>query len=664
MRSWLASILVFLVSTPLLAQTAKPQTSTTTTTTTTTTTKPKTAPKKRAAAPKAAAKPSTASEIKTLREAVSTQQQQIQMLRDELQKRDSAMQQVQQQLNSLQSTAQQAQSTAHAAEDCCKSNGEALGALRTNVGTVETTAKATATSLLADEKRISALESPLAIKYKGITITPGGFVSANLNWRKNNQNLDNFGGFNALPFNGSSNAHLSELRLTGRYTRASLLAQGKFGGSAVQAYYEMDFEGAAQTANETTTNSFQPRIRELWANVDAPGGVSFSGGQTWSLITANRTGVGPRGLMLPAHISASLVVGWHYTRQSGFRVYKTWNLADKKKFYVAFAAENGQTTFAGATPAGFTVWGLQGSAAISPGTAANCNNAPTAATIGSGASTISVTGSAPCSTFAAGLSSNGAPDLIGKIAFEPGWGHFELGVLGRFFRDRVALTASAGNSNAGTNHTTPGAGVSFNAVLPVVAKKVDVVITTLGGRGIGRYSPNTTDVTIRPDGTLQPLLGYSGAVGIETHPTPKFDFLIYAGDEYIQRSPYYTGGTALLPTGVGYGLVSADLRGCQMEIPTVATNATLVTTTTGSTAVLTAGTGPGCAASNRNLMEVSPGFWYRFYKGPAGTIQFGAFYGYFRRSVWAGRLDATGATKGGPTGEQHEILTAFRWYFP
>jgi hypothetical protein len=248
MRSWLASILVFLVSTPLLAQTAKPQTSTTTTTTTTTTVKPKTAPKKRAAATPKAPAPTTASEIKTLREAVSTQQQQIQMLRDELQRRDAAMQKMQGQLNTLQSTAQQAQSTAQAAEGCCTSNGEAIAALRTNVGTVQTTATATATSLQADEKRISALESPIAIKYKGITITPGGFISANLNWRKNNQNLDNFGGFNALPFNGSSNAHLSELRLTGRYTRLSLLAQGKFGRSAVQAYYEMDFEGAAQTA--------------------------------------------------------------------------------------------------------------------------------------------------------------------------------------------------------------------------------------------------------------------------------------------------------------------------------------------------------------------------------------------------------------------------------
>ena len=67
MRSWLACILLFLVSAPLLAQTAAKSQTSTTTTTTTTTTKPKA---KKATTKKPAAKPTTASEIKTLRDAV------------------------------------------------------------------------------------------------------------------------------------------------------------------------------------------------------------------------------------------------------------------------------------------------------------------------------------------------------------------------------------------------------------------------------------------------------------------------------------------------------------------------------------------------------------------------------------------------------------------
>jgi hypothetical protein len=567
-----------------------------------------------------------------LRKEFEAQQQQIQQLRDEAQRRDAAMQQLQQQLSALQSTAQQAQSAAQTATSASEQNQAALTKLQSAVGTVETSTKATATAVQAAEKKVTGLESPLSIKYKGVTITPGGFISANVNWRKNNQNLDNFGSFGAIPFDGSSASHLSELRLTGRYTRISLFAEGKTKTFAAQGYYEMDFEGAAQTANENQTNSFQPRIRELWANVDAPHGVSFAGGQMWSLITSNRIGVGPRNMLLPAHINASLTVGWHYTRQNGFRVYKKWDVTDKKKVYLAFAVENPETTAVGSIPTGFTVWGTQGRPVVSLGAAANC--APDTVT----------TGLAPCSTIAATTSVDAAPDLVAKVAIEPGWGHFELGAIGRFFRDRVAPSTATGTSDAGVNHTSKSGGISFNGVLPVVPKKVDVVFTTLGGRGIGRYGTiGVQDVTYRPDATLQPILGYQATVGVETHPYPKLDIDIYGGNEYYQRSPYYTGGTALLPTGVGYGLVSADLRGCTQEIPAA---------------------GVACAASNRDVWQISPGFWYRFYRGPAGTIQYGMFYSYYRRYLWTGRLDATGATRGAPQAEQHEILTAFRWYFP
>src|SRR5665811_2561810 len=99
MRSWLASILLLMVAAPLLAQTAAtPQTSTTTTTTTTTT---KAKKKPAAMAKKPMAKPTKETEMNALRDAVSAQQQQIQMLRDELARRDADMQRVQQQVDSL-----------------------------------------------------------------------------------------------------------------------------------------------------------------------------------------------------------------------------------------------------------------------------------------------------------------------------------------------------------------------------------------------------------------------------------------------------------------------------------------------------------------------------------------------------------------------------------
>ena len=589
------------------------------------------------------AKPTAATELNTLRDAVSAQQQQIQMLRDELARRDAAMQRVQQQVDSLQSVAGRVQ----AAEACCKDNGDALAALKTNVASIQTTATATANSLQAAEKKITALESPLAIKYKGITITPGGFISANGIFRSKAQNLSNASTFAGMPFSGQPLSHLSELRFNARYSRLSMLAEGKWGGNKVQAYYEMDFEGAAQTANENITNSFTPRVREAWANVDTASGWSFAGGQTWNLLTANRTGVGPRGLMLPAHIDASLVVGFHYAREGTFRVYRTVNLEDKKKLYFAFSLENPQTVCvssstacAGTLPAfpllpggaqpALTLFGLQGSA-----------GQPSAI--------------APNGGFAAPVSVNWLPDMAGKVALEPGWGHFELGVIGRFYRVRISDPSVTGVNNAGSNQTTNSAAVSFNAVMPVVAKKVDVVFTSLVGQGIGRFGPGGgSDVTIRPNGSIEPLRGGQFYAGIEGHPTPKLDLYIYYGNEYYGRARYATGGNlagtvapTLIPNGIGYGYEGQGLGGCRVEFASAAP-------TPGSL---------GCTSSTRDIYEITPGFWYRFYKGPAGTIQYGMFWEYTHRGLWRGRVTTAGDLGAFPA-IQNTVLTAFRWYFP
>lgn len=627
MRSWLACILVFLVSAPLLAQTAKPKTSTTTTTTTTTT-KPKTTAKKKATAPAKKA-PSAASQMKTLQDAVTAQQQQIQMLRDELQKRDSSVQQLQQQVNQLQSTAQQAQSTAQSAASASEQNQAAINKLEGTVTTVQTTATTTSTGLTAAQKSIKALESPLAIKYKGITITPGGFLSANAIYRQHNQNLSNAQTFSAIPFSGTTNSHLSELRMNARYSRLSLLAQGKFHNSNVQAYYEMDFEGAAPTGNETITNSFTPRVREAWMNIDGPNGWSFAGGQTWSLITANRTGIGPRGLMLPAHIDASLVLGFHYAREGTFRVYH-----NGKKVFVAFAIENPETTSA---CSGSTV----GTTALCTATSVGSNTL-----FGLQGSAGQPSASAPNGGFAAGISVDQSPDLVGKIAFQPGWGHFEIGAIGRLFRVRIANSTITPVFNAGRNNTNYGTAVTFNGVMPIVAKKADIVFETLYGRGIGRFGGGGgSDVTFKPDGGLMPILGFQGYAGLELHPNPNWDLLLYYGNEYYQRTQYLTTGSisgTTIPNGQGYGYIGQDLRACRVEFPV---------------------SGTACTASTRDIYEITPGFWYRFYKGPAGTIQFGAFWEYIHRSTWGGRVGPGTVTAGIPA-QQNEVITSLRWFFP
>jgi hypothetical protein len=91
-----------------------------------------------------------------------------------------------------------------------------------------------------------------------------------------------------------------------------------------------------------------------------------------------------------------------------------------------------------------------------------------------------------------------APDLLAKVAFEPGWGHFEIKALGRFFRDRIASTAT---TSAHTN-TTEGYGVGFGALVSFATKKLDISLEALVGQGIGRYGTSGL-----PDATLSPTTG-------------------------------------------------------------------------------------------------------------------------------------------------------------
>ncbi len=551
---------------------------------------------------KAKAKPTTPranAEIKALREALDTQQQQIQQLRDEVQKRDANLQQIQQQLTALQTTAAQAQRTAETATTNGQDTAARLTQVQTTVADLSATETKSAAAMQKAEKRISDVEQPAQIHFRGITITPGGFLAANTVFRLHNENADVLDTYGNIPFSGTANSHLSEFRFTARHSRVSLMFEGKIHDWKATGYYEMDFEGAAPTANQVQTNSFQPRIRHAWAQVAMKNGLSFQGGQAWSLLTANRKGISPTTVYIPLTISASYNVGHTYARQTSFRVTKDFN----DKAWVAFAVENSETVLGAQLPSG-TFSGFVG----------NFNT------------------TAPGNGFAAGTSTNLGPDLIAKVAFEPGWGHYEIKALGRFFRDR--FTATGAPSSSVHTDVTGGGGLGFGIILPVIAKKFDLVLNGIGGRGIGRYgTANGSDVTVRPNGTIVPILSYQTLVGFELHPTSKWDFWLYGGNEYFGRAAYVaSSGTALIP--VGYGSPLNNLSGCASE-------------TAGAT----------CQAQNRDVWQVQPGFWYRIWRGKEGTVQYGMSYSYVHRRPWAG-------TGGKPVGINNIVMTSFRYYLP
>jgi hypothetical protein len=501
---------------------------------------------------------------------------QLQAEHDRVQQLLDAVQQLQQQVRSLQNATGQTPTQAA---------GDNVPAKQVSSAAVESTTN-----------HPSNPDEPLAIHFRGITLTPGGFLDATGIYRMRNENADGISTFGSIPFAGTANANLSEFRGTGRETRLSLLAEGKVNDWKASGYAEIDFEGAAPTANEIESTSFQPRSRQLWGQVEFNNGFSISGGQTWSLLTTNRKGIALRQEWVPNTIDLQYVVGYNWARQWSVRATKNFN----DKMWAAVSIENPETTLSVTNPPP-NIFGFNTSAnATTPASGFTLSNTP-------GAN---------------GISTDLAPDLIGKVAFEPGWGHYEIKSLGRFFRDRLN----------GHNNYTVGGGLGIAAVLPVT-KKVDVIAEGLAGDGIGRYASGVgSDVTLRPDGNIVPIRTLQTMLGVEAHPGSLWDFYVYGGNEYYSRPAYVNA--AGLP--VGYGSPLNNNSGCQLEVP---------------------GTLP-CGAQNRTLWEIEPGYWHRFYKGSAGTIALGMSYSYIQRSAWVG----SGGLQ--PRGNENMVMTSFRYYLP
>ena len=568
-------------------------------------------PEKKAAATStakkaAAKKPTVEQQLQQLTNQLTEQQTQIQQQQTQIQQLQQTntdlQKQVQQQTADFQSSVKQASQEAAAAQDGVKS-------LHTTVTDLQSTTQATANALLENKKGVQALENPLAIHYKGLTITPGGWLESTFLVRSRNENSDITSNFGSVPLNGVANSNLSEFQASARGSRPIIVATAMTGSTKLTGYWEMDFLGQAPTANFVETNSFSPRQRQLWMQAEFKNGVTFTAGQFWSLMTTDRKGIATRSEFIPTTIEGSYVVGYTYVRQNAVRVTKDWN----NKVWGAFEIGNAQTTYATSyTPANLMGFNTSSNALTPNGSTLNY-----------------LAGSAY------GLSTNLSPDFIAKVAFEPGYGHYEIKAIGRVFRDRIASTA---DTTGGTN-VTAGGGVGWAAILPILPKKVDFIFEGLAGNGVGRYgAANQADVTVKPNGDIVPLPAINSLAGFEFHPTPKLDVFLYGGDQYVGSERYTAKNAEGKIVPAGYGSFLVNNTNCGVE-------------------VIPEG-GAACGAQNKNVWDVTSGFWYRIWKGPFGTLQYGMQFEYISRTAWS-------AVKGGaPTGNDAVGLTSIRYYLP
>ncbi|HEX8925592.1 MAG TPA: hypothetical protein VF786_07350, partial [Terriglobales bacterium] len=267
---------------------------------------------------KAEANAQVMSELQAMKDALAAQQKQIDQLQQQVAQRDQALQQTQQQLSEAKSAAQQAQTTATEANANAQSAQSSITDLKAADNTF-------AQQIQEDQKRVGSLESPTTLHYKGVSITPGGFLAAETVWRQHGTGSDINTPMNSINFPGAGAYHQSEFFGSGRQSRLSLLAEGKLGWGKIGGYWEMDWLSAGVTSNNNQSNSYTNRMRQLYGQVSTNTGWTITGGQMWSLVTETKKGVDNRSEATPMTIDAQYNVGFSFARQYGLRVAKNIN---------------------------------------------------------------------------------------------------------------------------------------------------------------------------------------------------------------------------------------------------------------------------------------------------------------------------------------------------
>ncbi|HEX3838999.1 MAG TPA: hypothetical protein VHW25_18735 [Steroidobacteraceae bacterium] len=470
-----------------------------------------------------------------------------------------------------------------------------------------------------------------ALQAGPVTLLFGGFTELATIYRNKDESTDVGSSFGGVPMGNTEQSNLSEFRESARQSRLSILAQTHdMGGYKLETWFEMDFLGAAPTANSNESNSYTPRMRNIYGRFISDSGWYVMGGQNWSLVTLEKKGMDPRDEDAPLTIDAQYVAGFSWTRNPQMRFVD--KVADG--LWLGLSLESPQATgivntnslvgggIKGTLPASPTT-GFAGTGQLGNGggTCTAATTTTTTTTTTSGTATSTSTSSTTCSVGGSNFSTDVAPDVVAKVAADPGYGHYELFGLARWFRSAIAPDSQ----------TTMGGGVGAGAILPLVPNILSFQLSGLVGKGIGRYgSASLNDVVVKPDGQLAPVQEYQVLAGLIYTPNPSWQAYLYAGREQQSKTLYQYGTATAGPYWYGLGIPNLNNSGCY--------------TLNGT-----------CSGQNQKVDEVTGGFWWKFYRGALGNAQFGLQAGYIQRTLFE-------ATGGAPAAGMFEGMASFRIY--
>ncbi|MDR3736374.1 MAG: hypothetical protein P4L10_12655 [Acidobacteriaceae bacterium] len=373
-------------------------------------------------------------------------------------------------------------------------------------------------------------ESPLFLKLGNATFTPGGWIDFTSIYRTTDVGSGFTTALATIPFNNTVQGGLSENRLTAANSRLSLRVDENIGKIKAYGYAEVDFNGTAPGNVYVSTNSDVTRLRVFYLNLTA-GKWDVLGGQSWSLLTPNRTGLSPflSEIYNTVHLDTAYNAGIVYARQAQLRVvyHFTPNLA------FGLSAENPQQ-FSGAAvtfPAAFSTSQTDLNSSSASNTVPNLH-----------------------------------PDIVAKLAYDHKFGTRNWHVEAAGLLTPVAIATTPTSTKPSVQDRREGGGAAVNANLELV-KGLHLIVDSFWSDGGGRYigslgpqfvvaqhGPVTSPTASTAPFSAQLVHAGAGLGGFEYQATKKTLISAVYGGAYFTRVSSIDPSTNKL---VGYGFAGS-----------------------------------------------------------------------------------------------------------
>jgi len=353
-------------------------------------------------------------------------------------------------------------------------------------------------------------------------LTPGGFVDFENIFRTTNTQSNIATSFASIPFSNTPQGNISEFRTTAQYSRLNLMVKDKFRGAEIIGYVEGDFSGNDAPGVYQSVNPHTNRLR-LYFGDSRRGKWEFLGGQTWSWLTPNRTGIGPipADLAITYNEDQNIGVGLAYTRAAEFRV--AYHANEHWAMGVGIETSNQFIGTFVALPAAFTSVGPQFDNGSQIGAA------------------------------------NAFPDILSKVTYDRDFSgrHFHAEAAG--FVTGAHATVKPVGEGSFKQHLAVGGGGQFAANYELLPKLVLLGNIFWSDGGAHYLVATGPQLVVRPnlagtDISLSMVHAGAASAGIEWRATDKQAFAVYYGADYFGRNFFPdTTNTAEPGTIIGYG---------------------------------------------------------------------------------------------------------------